>query len=115
MNKFFLASTLLAWGCITPDQGRNPVYVKPSSFVNERVQICGYMIDGANILEDPSNEGRHRSSGISISESGPLGPRYRGRVCVEGTISRMGCQTGPNFCTDAAFDYGIRIERIIAR
>jgi len=46
-------------------------------------------------------------------DKGPLDLRFRGKLCVEGELSYMGCETGPDICTGAAFDYGVEIRRVL--
>ena len=111
--RLVLFLALLSTGCTTASAARNPVFATPDLFVDRRVHVCGYMIDSSNIVESRSRNDRVHSGGVSIIEKGPLNLLHRGRVCVEGTISRIGCETGPDLCTDAAFDYGIRIQRVL--
>ena len=71
------------------------------------------MIDSPNIFESPDRNDRSHPRGIFIVDRGPLALPQGGRVCVSGTIKYMGCETGPAICTDAAFDYGIVIDRVM--
>ena len=98
---------LMASGCASVS-GRNPVFVNPASFVGETVQVCGWF-DGPNILEN-RDDWAH-GGGVSIIDRGPLDQRFEGRACVEGTLEFMGCET--QVCTDAAFEYAIRITRLL--
>jgi len=72
------------------------------------------MINGSNILESGSRREWNRTSGLSIRDGGPLDLRFRGRVCVEGTISHLGCGPGGD-CTGAAFDHAISVRRVLSQ
>ena len=71
------------------------------------------MIDSANIVESANRDDAQHRGGLVIAAKGPLNPLYRGPLCVEGDITYVGCISSPVICTDAAFDYGIRVERRI--
>jgi len=101
----------LGSACVGTPATREPAFVRPDAFIGRSARVCGYMIDSANIVESPHREEWDRRGGLSIKERGPVDPFYRGRLCVEGSISFMGCETGPVICTDAAFDYAITITR----
>ena len=100
-------------GCAHTALGTADVFAAPSRFVGQTVRVCGYMIDSANIVESPNRDDETRRGGLSIDGKGPLNLRYRGGLCVEGDVTYRGCATGPAICTDAAFDYGIRVRRVV--
>lgn len=104
---------LAAGGCAHAAT-RNSVFVSPASYVGRSVQLCGYMIDSSNILESRRRREWNRTGGLSIRDGGPLRLRFRGRVCVEGDVSYLGCGEGSG-CTGAAFEYAISITRVISR
>lgn len=108
-----LSITCLLLACIHHPSVRNPVFANPEQFVHLPAQVCGYMIDSSNIVESRNPDDASRRGGLSIAESGPLDPLHRGLVCVEGQIVYIGCETGPVACVDIAFDYGIRIRRVL--
>ena len=93
-------------------QTRNAVFVEPSALVGRQVELCGF-VDGPNILESADRRQWARTGGISIVDRGPLHPRFRGRACVAGLLEYFGCAA--DACNDAAFDYGIRIGRVISQ
>lgn len=101
----------LAGACNGP-ASRNPVFVNPASYLGRAVQVCGY-VDGPNILESRDRRDWAMTSGVSILERGPLPPLFEGDACVEGPIEHLGCET--QICTGAAFEYAIRINRIVLR
>lgn len=94
---------------------RNEVFASPERFLERDVTVCGQITDSSNIVEDGTGSGEVRPAGLSILEGGPLNLRFRGRICVEGPINYVGCKTGTAICTDWAYDYGIRIRRVIER
>jgi hypothetical protein len=89
------------------------VYSNPAQFVGQAVTVCGFLAGSANILQRRNDT----SIGLSI-DGGPYSRRLaqlgeRAAVCLSGTISYLGCATNPEFiCTDAAFDYQIRVAEI---
>lgn len=111
--RLLLASLAVA-GCAHVPPPRNDVFVNSATHVGQSVRVCGYRIDGANILESRRRRDWSHTGGLSIIERGPLPPLFRGRLCVEGTISRLGCETGPVVCVDAAFDFAISIRRVFS-
>jgi len=111
--SLLLAITFSLLACAHHSSARNPVFVHPEQFVNLSTRVCGYMIDSSNIVESEDRNDTGRRGGLSIQESGPLNPLHRGRICVEGQVVYLGCQTGPVACFDIAFDYGIRIRRVV--
>jgi hypothetical protein len=102
--------TLLSCSACTHQWARNPAFVNPASYLGREVQVCG-PVDGPNILETADHRRWSQTGGISIIERGPLDQRFRGHACVIGTLEYMGCQT--EICTGAAFDYAIRIRRVV--
>lgn len=108
-----LPACLCLLACTHYPPARSVVFANPERFVNLPAHVCGYMIDSSNIVESPDRNDTARRGGLSIAEKGPLDPRRRGRVCVEGQIVYLGCETGPVACFDVAFDYGIRVRSII--
>lgn len=110
-----LPITCLLLACIHHPSARNPAFANPEQLVNLSTQVCGYMIDSSNIVESRDPNDASRRGGLSIAASGPLDPLHRGLVCVEGQIVYIGCETGPVACVDIAFDYGIRIQRVVPR
>jgi hypothetical protein len=103
---------MLAYGVSAHTPIASPdVFRHPSRFVGQTVQVCGYMIDSANILESANRDDPTRRGGLVIAAKGPLDLRYRGPLCVEGDLTYIGCLSGRVICTDAAFDYGIRVHR----
>ena len=106
-----MAPVLVA--CAHTSAASTEVYRAPSIFVGRTVQVCGYMLDSANIVESANRDDKTHDGGLSISAKGPLNLRHRGPLCVEGEVTYVGCASGPVICTDAAFDYGIRIRRVL--
>jgi hypothetical protein len=105
---------LLLASCVSSASERSGIFVNPQQFVNQSAIVCGFMLDSSNIFETDDDEDDSRPGGLSIAEKGPLNLLHRGRICVEGEIIYMGCQTSTTvICTDAAFDYGIRIHRVL--
>jgi hypothetical protein len=114
MKAASLALTAAALvGCTHPSSERSRVYVSPEQFLAQLVEVCGSMIDSSNILESARRGEQRRVGGLSINEMGPLNPLHRGRICVEGQISYIGCATGPVVCLEGAFDYAISVRRVI--
>lgn len=113
MRLIFTAASLLVMSCTAPAATRNPVFTTPEKLSSQLVIFCGYMIDSANIIESADREDRRHRGGVSIMDKGPLDLRFRGKLCVEGELSYMGCETGPDICTGAAFDYGVEIRRVL--
>jgi hypothetical protein len=91
----------------------DPFFLNVSQFSGRTVSVCGYMIDSYNIFESPKRDDYNHRAGLSIITTGPLKLPHKGRICVEGSIEYIGCQTGPLICVDEAFDYGIRIIRVL--
>ena len=108
-----LVPLILTWGigCATVP-ARNPVFVDPAKFVGEDVEICGWF-DGPNILESRNREDWAHTGGVSITDRGPLAQGFSGYACVEGALGFLGCET--QLCTGAAFEYAIRITRVVSR
>jgi hypothetical protein len=102
---------LVLGSCAHDQTASADVFQTPSQFVGQTVRVCGYMIDSANIVESADREDQRRAGGLVIAAKGPLNLLHRGPVCVEGELTYVGCATGPVICTDAAFDYGIRVQR----
>lgn len=102
--------SLVYCAACTPTVTRNPVFVSPADYLNQEVQVCGY-VDGPNILESRDRRKWSRTGGVSIVARGPLDQRFEGRVCVVGLLEYIGCAT--ETCTGAAFDYAIRIIRVL--
>ena len=112
-SRIQITIAILLSGCATNVSARSDVFSRPANYLEHPVSICGYMIDSANIFEGRTRRARQRLGGLSILARGPLDLRYRGRLCVDGHIEYMGCETSQTvICTDAVFDYGIRITRI---
>ena len=109
---FFVS--LLTCGCMHKLPPRSDIYMNPKQYMGQLVNVCGYIVDSANIVESADSEDRVRSGGISIAEKGPLKPLYRGWVCVEGEIVHFGCATGPRICLEAIYDYAIKIRSVIS-
>jgi hypothetical protein len=110
-----LAVAALCPACATASNRREPVFSHSAQFVGRDVRICGFMIDSSNIVESENREDRQRQGGLSILLRGPLDPFHRGRICVEGVISYLGCESGRIVCMDAAFDYAIAVRRVLSR
>ena len=85
----------------------------PSRFVGQTVEVCGYMIDSANIVESADRDDIKHRGGLSIDSRGPLNSLHLGRLCVEGEITYRGCGTNRVICIDAAYECGIRVHRVI--
>jgi hypothetical protein len=114
--KVPLAFGLLAWSAAASSGPRvdyDPGFAKLEGSSGRQIAICGYMIDSSNIVESPNREDHGHARGLSIADRGPLRLPHQGRVCVEGIVVYLGCESGPALCTDAAFDYGIRIQRVL--
>ena len=105
--------TLVLSGCVHTPLASDDVYRTPSRFVGQTVQACGYMIDSSNIVESQDRDDEKHRGGLSIAAKGPLNLRHRGPVCVEGDVIYMGCGTRLVICIDTAFEYGIRVRRVI--
>jgi hypothetical protein len=91
---------------------RSDIFVHPGNYVGKPVNVCGYILDGSNIIEGKSYSHPRLTGGLSILEMGDVGFRYKGHICVEGVIEYAGCETGDVVCTDAAFDYGIKVRKV---
>ncbi|MEA3030030.1 MAG: hypothetical protein QOG13_1355 [Sphingomonadales bacterium] len=112
------ASCVLLWGgmvsaCVSLPDDRDLVFARPQEVTGRSVRVCGFMIDSANIVESSDRDDSRHSGGLTIVARGPLNAFHRGRVCVEGNISYVGCVSGPTFCTDSAYDYGISVRRLL--
>lgn len=118
MNKLWLAPVplILALAPAAAAGGvRNDVFVHPARYLDREVRVCGYMIDSSNVLESRRRREWTRTSGLSIRRGGPLRLLFRGRACVAGVISYLGCETSRTIvCVDTAFDYAIDIRRVIS-
>ena len=106
MRKFSAAClvTFSLSGCAHAPLASADVFGAPSRFVGQTVQLCGFVIDGANIVESADRHDDERRGGLSIAAKGPLDLQHRGRLCVEGEVTYVGCASGNLICTDAAYD-----------
>lgn len=115
MKTYLSAFVLtLACSCAHTFPTRNDVYVHPEKYVGQVVSVCGYIVDSANIVESADSEDRFRRGGLSIAARGPLDPLRRGRTCIEGEIVNFGCASGPRICLEAAYDYAIKVRRVLS-
>ena len=105
---------VLVSACTYPNDAYAGLYQAPARFVGQTVEVCGYMIDSSNILWTADRTDTKRRGGFSIDGKGPLNRLYRGHLCVEGEITYVGCGNGTVVCTDAAYEYGIRVRRVIS-
>lgn len=104
-----IVTVLVAASCVTPMP--DDVWGNPQEQVGREIRVCGYMVDDANIVERRSTYGSDNRSGFNIAERGPIPFRFRGSLCVTGTVSYIGCRTGERLCSDWAFDYGISVRQ----
>lgn len=112
MREFYAAilmSSALA-SCNVQHEYIRPQHIEKSRFIDEIVNVCGERTDAANIDKISTLSG---ISGLTITKLGPLSPTYRGKVCVIGKITYVGCGV-TTVCTDAAFEYGIDIAKFRA-
>ena len=112
MRLYHLLLAVSLVSCVAGSAARDDIFVNPSRYLGRQVDLCGYMIDSANIVEAEDRDDAARRGGFSIADKGPLNLLHRGPICVVGEIIYIGCQTGDVVCTDAFFDYGIRILAI---
>lgn len=114
MHRYIVIGCVALLSCVSVDGEYSDVFTTPQSYVRKQVEVCGYMVDSSNIVESSDREDRSRAGGLSILESGPLQRLHRGRICVAGVLEHVGCGGRARICTDMAFDYGIRIVRVLS-
>lgn len=72
-------------GCIAANRSLQ-IFKNPKQYLGRTVQVCGYMVDGANIVANANRESKDSGEGLAIKDKGPLNPLYRGRSALRATF-----------------------------
>jgi len=109
------AALLVGTSCATARQSESAaIFASPSKYVDQHVVVCGYLSGVSNILQTRGDVDK----GLSILIGEELAPRVRRlsqrtRACLRGKIEHVGCGSGSVICTDWAYEYAIRVNRIL--
>lgn len=97
--------------CASNTSSNFDAFDNPQNYLGEKIRVCGRMVDSANLVQIDKKTSDKNLQGFVIVGNRPTSNRLpRGKLCVEGLVVFIGCQTGDVVCTDAAFDYGIEIQ-----
>ena len=79
----------------------------PQDSLRQTVSLCGEVVDDGNFVID-----RSHPVGLSLVELGPLDPSFRGPACLQGTVTYVGCASGPQMCLGWSHDYGLQVTGV---
>lgn len=104
-----IISSMCLVSCKHVQTNHSAAFINPDILLGERIKACGVKSDIANFSPVKLDDGR-KIEGLSIVDHGTLDRSKRGRLCFAGTIVYLGCGTKKILCTDAAYEYGIKID-----
>ena len=104
-----------ASGAMASSESR-PVFRHPAEYLGRNVRVCGFLIGASNITERRRDGRFGLNVDVDAREHRVIRrARAQGeyaRICLSGTIRHIGCETGPDGCTDWAYDYAIAVRNV---
>lgn len=102
---------IIGASCGTMSNPNPDVFDNPQAYLGQKIRVCGEAIDGSNLIQVTNGFNDDAHKGFVLTGNRSLSDRQkRGKLCVEGLVVFIGCNTEGIICVDAAYNYGIEVQ-----